>query len=97
MAALGFLLVGSVSLNAARQAARAAKGKPAGNAQKVTDALEERYLGHFGAGARHSPAKAAVRGVKKVATKTAGASKKARPTSAKKAASRKAASGAKKS
>jgi hypothetical protein len=78
MASLGYLLVGSVSLGSARKAARAAKAEmPESERTKASPVLEERYLGHFGAGARKSSAKKTSHGpIKKSAVKRSGASKK---------------------
>jgi hypothetical protein len=79
MAALGYLLVGSVSLGSARKAARQAKAEVrVSERTKASPALEERYLGHFGAGVRQSGAKKTSPALsKKTAAKKSGASKKA--------------------
>lgn len=91
MAALGYLLVGSVSLGSARKAARAAKAETSGSERADSSpVLTERFLGHFGAGARKSGArKSASPQVRKSAAKKAGAGKGSRTFVGKKSTSKK--------
>jgi len=76
---------GSVSLAAARQAARAAKArrhsKPATAAGTLyRDSMWERYLGHFGPVAKKSSSKKAASTVRKMVAKKAHDGKVASPT-----------------
>ena len=93
MAALGHLVVGSVTLGSARKAARAAKSESLGTERrKVSPVLTERYLGHFGSAKKSGAKKTASSLARKSGAKKTVAAKKVRAYVGKKTSAKKAAS-----